>query len=55
MKYVVKSFKKNIQKTKFSSYVMGVDIGSTNTKFGVAGVNNNRPTLIFSLNFKNEV
>ena len=37
---------------RFSNYLMGVDIGGTNTKLGIAGVKDFKPILLFSLNFK---
>lgn len=51
--YVVKDF--NVRDEKdFISYVLGIDIGGTNTNLGVAGIRNKRPTLLFSLNFKSQ-
>ena len=35
----------------FSSYVLGVDIGGTYTNFGIAGIKNKKPILLFSLKF----
>lgn len=54
MKYNVKFFNENRLKEKFASYVLGVDIGGTNTNLGVAGVKNSKPILLFSLNFKSK-
>ena len=52
LNYTVKNYEKKINKDDFSSYVLGIDIGGTNTNLGVAGIKNNRPTLLFSINFK---
>ena len=54
LNYTVKSHSKQINKDDFSSYVLGVDIGGTNTSLGVAGIKNNRPLLLFSINFKSQ-
>lgn len=54
MNYTVKNFNENSSKTKFSSYVLGADIGGTNTNLGIAGIRNNKPILLFSLNFKSQ-
>lgn len=35
----------------FSSYVLGIDIGGTYTNLGIAGINNKKPLLLFSLKF----
>lgn len=52
MEYIVKNFTKELQSQDFSSYVLGIDIGGTNTNIGIAGVKNNKPILQFSLNYK---
>ena len=52
LNYTVKNYAKQINKDDFSSYVLGVDIGGTNTNLGVAGIKNNRPALLLSINFK---
>jgi len=54
LNYTVKNYEKKINKDDFSSYVLGADIGGTNTNLGVAGIKNNRPTLLFSINFKSQ-
>jgi len=51
--YVVKDYNTMGEK-EFTSYVLGIDIGGTNTNLGVAGIKNKRPTLMFSLNFKSQ-
>lgn len=42
---------KNLHK-KFSNYVLGADVGGTNITLVIAGVENNKPVLLYSLNFK---
>ncbi len=37
---------------KFSYYVLGIDIGGTNTNLGIAGVENSKPILVFTENYK---
>jgi glucokinase len=44
-----KNFNKN-----FSKYVLGVDIGGTNTNIAVAGIEETKPILLFSLNFESQ-
>jgi len=53
-KYKLKFHKTNILSSDFSSYVLGVDIGGTNTNFGIAGIKDNKPFLLFSLQFKSQ-
>jgi len=50
--YAVRKSDGEILQKSFSSYVMGVDVGGTNTNLGVAGIKDNKPFLLFSLNFK---
>ena len=50
--YTVKKSDGEILQRSFSSYVMGVDVGGTNTNVGIAGIEGNKPFLLFSLNFK---
>ena len=50
--YDAKKFFEQINKDEFSSFVLGVDIGGTNTSLGVAGIKNTKMTLLFSLIFK---
>jgi|GEM_PF-223923 len=51
-KYKFKNFNENTLQRSFSDYILGVDVGGTNTTFAVAGVKNNEPILLYSLNFK---
>jgi glucokinase len=51
--YVTKEYNFRGEKD-FTSYVLGIDVGGTNTNLGVAGIKNKRPTLLFSLNFKSQ-
>jgi glucokinase len=50
--YSVKFFNEERLNQKFNNYVLGVDIGGTNTNLAIAGVEQNKPILLFSLNFK---
>lgn len=52
--YTIKNYTKHVYKDDFSFYVLGVDIGGTNTSLGIAGVKNCTLTLLFSLNFKSQ-
>lgn len=54
LNYAVKNFEKQINKDDFSRYVVGVDIGGTNTNLGIAGIQNTKTTLLFSLSFKSQ-
>ncbi len=45
-------FEKEKIKERFENYVLGIDIGGTNTNLCVSGVKNNRPIFLFSLNFE---
>ena len=54
IKFTVKNLNEKELQTSFSRYVLGIDIGGTNTNLGVAGIKNNLPTLLFSLNFQSE-
>jgi glucokinase len=51
-KYTMKIFNEKLLKENYSSYVLGVDIGGTNTNLCVSGVKNLKPTLLFSFNFQ---
>jgi glucokinase len=54
MDYTVKNFNEKMLMERFSSYVLGVDIGGTNTNLGIAGVKDLKPFLLFSLNFNSQ-
>ena len=43
---------KNKSKKKYKEYVIGCDIGGTNTNIAVAGIQKMKPDLLFSLDFK---
>lgn len=51
MEFRVKIFNEEFLKNKLPSYVLGVDIGGTNTNLAVAGIKNLNPIILFSLNF----
>lgn len=46
--------KKKKGKKKYSSFILGGDIGGTNTKLGIFGVKNGKPVLLFLLQFKSQ-
>jgi glucokinase len=48
----IKIFNDKNQNENFSSYVLGIDVGGTNTNLAVAGIKNSKPILLFSINFK---
>jgi len=41
----------NMLKEKFPYYVLGIDIGGTNTNLGIAGIKDSKPILLFSQNY----
>lgn len=45
---------RNMLKEKFSYYVLGVDIGGTNTNLAIAGVKNSKPVLLLTHNYKSK-
>jgi glucokinase len=49
MYFTLKKFRK---KRKFKEYVLGGDIGGTNTNLVIAGVKGKKPELLFSLHYK---
>ncbi|MEF8847564.1 MAG: glucokinase [Candidatus Thermoplasmatota archaeon] len=50
----IKKINEDKIKNKFKKYVLGADIGGTNTNLCIAGVNNSKPVLLYSLNFKTQ-
>jgi glucokinase len=52
--YSVRIFNKEKLENKFSSYVLGADIGGTNTNIAIAGIKHSKPSLLFSLDFKTQ-
>jgi glucokinase len=52
--YDIKLIDRNSLDIDFSSYVMGVDIGGTYTNFGIAGINDKKPVLLFSIKFSSK-
>jgi len=50
--YEVKIFNEASEKIKYSSYVLGIDVGGTNTRFGIAEVKQTTPHLLYSLDYK---
>lgn len=51
MDYIKKEYKK-FNKNQYSSFILGGDIGGTNTKLGIFGVKNNFPKLLVPFHFK---
>ena len=51
MEYSEKVFQKDWVKENYSSFILGIDIGGTNTNIGIAGVKEKKPTLLFSHHF----
>jgi len=45
-------FNQELLKKKFSNYVVGIDLGGTSTNIAVAGIEDNKPFLLFSLDFR---
>ena len=52
--YSLRTFNEQPAYTDFSSYVLGADVGGTNTNISIAGIKNSKPTLLFSLDFKSK-
>ena len=53
MNYKTRYFNTN-QIEKYKTFVLGIDIGGTNTNLAIAGIENKKPFLIFSLDFKSQ-
>lgn len=53
MAFIKKEYRK-FTKNKYTSFILGGDVGATNTNFGVFGVKNNFPVLLVSFHFKNK-
>ena len=54
MDFSIKLFNGKKIKDSFQTYVLGIDIGGTNTNIGIAGIENSKTFLLFSLNFKSQ-
>ncbi len=52
MEHKLKNFNEKKLDEKNFSYILGVDIGGTNTNLAIAGVKNLKPILLFSHNYK---
>jgi glucokinase len=55
MEYKIKNYYEGKIDNNFSDYVLGIDIGGTNTSLGIAGVKNSKPILLFSHNYKSTI
>lgn len=47
-----KNYLNSEKKNDYSSYVLGIDIGGTNTNLGISGVNNFKQNLLFTFSYK---
>jgi glucokinase len=54
IKYVEKNISDKENLEEFDSFVMGIDIGGTNTNIGIAGIKTKKLELLFSLSFKTQ-
>lgn len=52
--YSIRNFEEKPSEKKFLSYILGADVGGTNTNIGIAGIQNSKPVLLFSLDFKSK-
>ena len=52
--FEIKFFDKKKINDKFEEYVLGIDIGGTNTNLCIAGVKEKKPVFLYSLNFHTE-
>jgi len=52
--YSVRIFNKEQLENKFSTYVLGADVGGTNTNIAIAGIKDSIPSLLFSLDYKTQ-
>jgi glucokinase len=50
--FEVKYFDKTLLSNQFQYYVLGADVGGTNTNIGIAGVEETKINMLFSLNYK---
>ena len=53
MQFLKKEHKK-LSKSSYSGFILGGDIGATNTHLGIFGVKNKSADLIISYHFKNK-
>lgn len=53
MSFAKKEYKK-FNRNSYSSYILGGDIGGTNTNLGIFGIKNNFPVLLASFHFKSK-
>ena len=51
MDYILKQHKKG---RKYSKYILGGDVGGTNTNLGISGIKKGKPELLFSMHFKTQ-
>lgn len=48
----IKESEGDVLQKNYSSYVMGIDVGGTNINIGIAGIKNEKPVILYSLNYK---
>ena len=53
MPFTIKEYKK-FNKNKHDSFILGGDIGGTNTNLGIFGIKNKFPVLLLSFHFKSQ-
>jgi glucokinase len=51
---IFNDYSRSEKKINFSKYVLGIDVGGTNTKLGIAGINNLNQNLLFSFSYKTQ-
>jgi glucokinase len=54
MEYIIKNYKKESINDEFSDYVLGIDIGGTNTNLAIAGIKDKKTYLLYSHNYKTD-
>ena len=52
MEYIIKNYNEEKLFDNFSNYILGIDIGGTNTNLAIAGIKDKKPNLLFSHNYK---
>jgi glucokinase len=52
--YSIEYHVNRVSTSAYPLFVLGADVGGTNTNLGVSGVRNNKPVLLFSLHFRSQ-
>mgnify|MGYP006279096765 CR=1 FL=1 len=50
--YTIHYFQKDIKTDDFTDFVLGADVGGTTTNIAIAGINEGKPELLFTLDFQ---